>query len=61
MRRYNIQNTTTGLYYLGGEWHEEPEWFDAGEAARLMGALCDKGMRGLVINAHKFDYLSEVA
>jgi hypothetical protein len=34
--RYCIQQVDTGLYYLDGAFHEEPEWFSHAEAAHIL-------------------------
>jgi hypothetical protein len=52
-RRYCIERTDDGLYWLGGEWCEEPEWFDYVEAARILRGLRDPSP--LAIRGHDFD------
>lgn len=41
MKLFCIKQDDTGLYYLQGGWCEEPEWFSANEATRLMRELRD--------------------
>lgn len=39
MIRYCIEDLETGLYYLNGQWEEEPEWFEAAEVYPLVRSL----------------------
>jgi hypothetical protein len=37
--RYNIEDKETGLYWVDGEWGDEPEWFTFVEASDIAGDL----------------------
>jgi len=53
MRLYCIEQLDTGLYYLNGEWCEEPEWFSANEVYPLFRSLCDPSP--LAVRHEEFD------
>lgn len=36
MNLYCIENLERGLYFLDGEWCEEPEWFEQHEALDIV-------------------------
>jgi hypothetical protein len=52
--RFCIEQLNTGLYYLGGAWEEEPEWFDSNEAHRIARSLGDRHYE-VAVRSHEFD------
>lgn len=53
MTLYSVQNTSTGLYLIAGQWGEEPEWFNAQEIRNVkLPEGTDK--RDIAIAPHDF-------
>ena len=55
MLRFNIQDRDTGLYLLGSDWAEEPEWFDGREVKAIMDAVEPELLPRYAVNSHDFD------
>jgi hypothetical protein len=53
MRRYCIEQLDTGLYWLAGEWCEEPEWFDSTEAFAIARSISDPSP--IAVRSTEFD------
>ena len=55
MLLFNIQDTDTGLYLLGNDWAEEPEWFDGREVKDIMSKVEPELLARYIVNSHDFD------
>jgi hypothetical protein len=55
MLRFNIQDKDTGLYLLGNDWAEEPEWFDGREVKAIMADVEPELLPRYVVNSYDFD------
>jgi hypothetical protein len=55
MLLFNIQDKDTGLYLLGNDWAEEPEWFDGREVKEIMSKVDAELLPRYVVNSHDFD------